>query len=302
MEKWYCGTEFPGKISPLAWFEQVLTRPLEMYQAQYDRARRVLAEGGFSTESACFVHDVQGPAGLLVFSGAEEDRQIEIVAVRQDRRRQKLGMQLMQRGLASLRQQGVRRVMAAAVSSGNAAAVGLLEACGFVGTAQGSLRMRRSLMGPLPPVQVPEGFVLRALLQGEEAPWVQLKNACFPESAPWTLVHFQQEFVEAPFFDRQRIFVAMHEERMVGTVTAWEIDVGEGPVGLIHWVGTHPDYRGRGLGAALNARALQELVARGYVDAWLNTSRDRVAAVQLYEKQGFVLHRALYRYTLELDT
>ena len=209
-------------------------------------------------------------------------------------------MQLMERSLKRLRQEAVCRVMASSVSSANAATVRLLEAWGFVGKPQGSLRMRRSLAGPLPAVDVPKGFALRPLRPGEEEWWVGLKNACFPESEPWTLEHFRQEFCAAACFEYERIFVAVHEERMVGTASAWEIDMGDGPVGLIHWVGTEPEYRGRGLGAALNAKVLRELAVRGYADAWLNTSRDRAAAVRLYEKQGFVLHREVYEYTLEL--
>jgi GNAT superfamily N-acetyltransferase len=219
MESWYYGTKLPYKISPLAWFDRVLTPPSEMDQSQYGRTRRALAEGAFDGENSCFVHDAQGPAGLLVFVG-QDDREIALVAVRQDRRRQGLAMQLMERGLEGLRREAVRRVMASSVSSGNAAVVHLLEASGFVGRPQGSLRMRRSLTGPLPQVSVPEGFALRTLRPGEEGWWVRLKNACFPESEPWTLEHFRQEFCAAAYFEYERIFVAVHEERMVGTASA----------------------------------------------------------------------------------
>ena len=96
----------------------------------------------------------------------------------------------------------------------------------------------------------------------------------------------------------ERIVVAEREEQLVGTASAWEIDYGGGPLGLLHWVGVDPAHRGQGLGAALNVRALQKLKACGYAEVWLNTSRERMAAVRLYERLGFVPYQELYTYTL----
>ena len=74
---------------------------------------------------------------------------------------------------------------------------------------------------------------------------------------------------------------------MVATASAWEAHYGGKSVGLIHWVGTDPKYRGHGLGYAISLRALKELVARGYTDAYLNTALWREPAVRLYKRLGF---------------
>ncbi len=151
-----------------------------------------------------------------------------------------------------------------------------------------SIRMHRSLGQPLPQYAEPEGFIIRALRPGEEEAWVRMKNAAFGEEGgrAWTIEDFHATFTREPCCDYKRVFVALKGDHMVATASAWEAHYG-GPVGLIHWVGTHPKYRGHGLGYALTLRALEELSARGYADAYLNTSLAREPAVRLYKRLGF---------------
>ena len=160
--------------------------------------------------------------------------------------------------------------------------------------------MRRALGGALPPCTVAPNYVLRTLREGEAAAYVALINACFPESRAWTEEDFQREFpsVHSPVYER--IFVVVREGELAGTASAWEADWGEGPAGLVHWVGVHSAQRGQGLGEARSARVLAEVAACGYREAGRNTSRDREAAVRLYRRLGFVEHRELYDYRLAL--
>ncbi len=151
------------------------------------------------------------------------------------------------------------------------------------------IRMHRALGHPLPASAKPEGFTIRTLRPGEEKDWVRLKNVAFGEEGgkPWTVDNFHDTFTRDACCDYNRIFVALKRDAIVATASAWEAHYGDGPVGLIHWVGTDPKYRGRGLGYALTLRALKELVARGYADAYLNTSHSREPAVRLYKRLGF---------------
>lgn len=152
-----------------------------------------------------------------------------------------------------------------------------------------SIRMYRVLTAPLPKYTVPEGFTIRTLQPGEEEEWIRMKNEAFGEEGgkPWTIDNFHNTFTREPCCDYKRILVALKSKYMVATASAWEADYGGGPVGLIHWVGTDPKYRGHGLGYALTLRALKELVARGYAEAYLNTALWREPAVRLYERLGF---------------
>lgn len=283
------------------WLERVLPRPREDCRSQFRSSRAALESGAFDSGASRFARAGGVSVGLSVITAAEGTAHVEIVAVCESARRRGLGRLLLDSAIAQLRERRFHSLGARSVSSANAGAVRLLESMGFAGTSQGSLRMKRALCGPLPSLAAPAGYDLRCLGPGEEGEWVRLKNDCFPEDRAWTLDDFEVEYARAPCFDLSRIFVAAAAGRLVGTTTAWETDLGEGRVGLIHWVGVHPSHRGRGLARALSALALAELSARGYGEAWLNTSRDRVAAVGLYQSLGFAVHRELYTYRLALQ-
>lgn len=53
---------------------------------------------------------------------------------------------------------------------------------------------------------------------------------------------------------------------------------------------THPDYRGRGYGAAATSAVVTELLAHGIRDIVLNVGEDNAPALHPYERLGFELH------------
>jgi GNAT superfamily N-acetyltransferase len=55
---------------------------------------------------------------------------------------------------------------------------------------------------------------------------------------------------------------------------------------------THPDYRGKGLGARVTLRVVHHILEQG-LQPFLHTEGDNVAAYRLYEKLGFKLHQTL---------
>jgi ribosomal protein S18 acetylase RimI-like enzyme len=58
-------------------------------------------------------------------------------------------------------------------------------------------------------------------------------------------------------------------------------------VGLFEPVGTHPDFKRRGLGKAVMSEALHRLQERGMVEACVCTNANNTPAVKLYESVGF---------------
>lgn len=293
-------TEGPADSDPIAWLKSVLPRIREPYQGNYGRARKALREGDFDPQTTVFAVDDRGPVGITVVQGEVDHLQVLLVGVRGDRRRRGLGAALLKQVIGCARGQDAKRITVPGVSSANVAAVGLLEHLDFDCRKGGGIRMRRSLEGRLPEGEATSGYSVRALEPGEEAAWVKLFNECFhPEEAEWTPEDFGRQYQEMSCFDWGRVFIALDAESMVGTATAWEHDFGDGPAGLVHWVGVKPEARGQGLGTALSVRVLEELAARGYADAWLNTSRERQAAVKLYQRLGFEVHAETCVYTYE---
>jgi mycothiol synthase len=287
---------------PADCLDQILPRSREFYLHHRTNAQKMLSRNLLDTETSLFAIDDRGPVGLVILSGSENKRQLDLIAIRGDRRRRGLGKLLLEKAITQLQKQDVQTLTASSVSSANTAGVRLLESLDFVANPTGGIRMRRSLDDPIPKYTEPEGFTIRPIRPGEENEWVRMKNACFGEegSRLWTIDNFHKTFTNEACCDYNRIFVALKGDHMVATASAWEADYNESAVGLIHWVGTDPTYRGHGLGQALSIRALEELAARGYAEAWLNTSRNREPAVRLYERLGFHIYRETVHYTLEL--
>jgi ribosomal-protein-alanine N-acetyltransferase len=260
----------------------------------------MLEAGDFDRDASFVAGTGECPAGLVLVSAAASLARVEIVAVRHDLANTGHGGSLLSHSLQALRDRAVEVVRAEPVSSRESAWIGLLRSAGFAGHSLGSLRMRRRLVGELPTAPMPHGYELRPLKEGEEAEWVAVKNAAFPEDEPWSVERYAKDLGQAPCYELSRILVAERDGQLAGTTIAWEADYGQGPLGLIHWVGVRPEHRGSGLGKALNTAALRQLADRGYEEAWLNTSRQRRAAVQLYEGLGFEVYRELFRYELVL--
>jgi predicted N-acetyltransferase YhbS len=52
-------------------------------------------------------------------------------------------------------------------------------------------------------------------------------------------------------------FVATHRGRVIGTVRLWNVSAGGKPALLLGPLAVHPDYRSRGIGAALTSHAIE---------------------------------------------
>lgn len=295
--------ELSGGMPLRQWLETIPVASTELAHQRCARCATSIESGSFDVDASLFAIDNDQPAGLVLVTTSAEVAHLELVAVRTDLQRQGLATALVHGALSALGRRSVDIVHTGTVSSRELQVVRLLTSLGFAGEGLGSLRMRRSLRGDLPIAEAPAGYQLRSLRAGEEAAWVELKNVCFPDGN-WQLDHFRQELSEADCFALDRILVAARQDRLVGTTIAWEAAYGENldgrPQGLIHWVGVDPEDRGVGLGKALNAMALAQLAERGYAEAWLNTSRNRVTAVGLYESLGFEVYRELDRYKLTI--
>jgi mycothiol synthase len=176
-------------------------------------------------------------------------------------------------------------------------AVALAERVEFVRT-RALWQMRRSLLAPLPPADLPAGVTLRAFEVGrDEEEWTALNNRAFvghPEQSDWSVEEVRTRERE-PWFDPAGFFLAEKDGRLVGfhwtKVHGGNDDAdghGHEPIGEVYVVGVDPSMQGTGLGRALTVAGLRHLRARGLPQAMLYVDESNTGAIHLYESLGFV--------------
>src|SRR3954463_14709654 len=82
---------------------------------------------------------------------------------------------------------------------------------------------------------------------------------------PWDEAKVRKNLTEAP--DVKAIYIVTWQGQIVATTSSQVAGNKRAGAGIVHWVGTRPEHRGRGLAAALLERVLQDFIQRGYPDA-----------------------------------
>ena len=139
--------------------------------------------------------------------------------------------------------------------------------------------------------------------------WVRLNARAFewnPEQGSWTAANVRARMDE-PWFDPLGFLI--HERlvdnggpRMAGF--CWT-KIHDGPrtrLGEIYVIAVDPDFHGLGLGRALTLAGLDSLAKRGSTIGMLFVDADNVAAVALYDKLGFTIHRTDCMYEGRITT
>jgi len=171
-------------------------------------------------------------------------------------------------------------------------------------------QMRRSLHAPLPPVELPTGFTLRAFTPGaDDASWLAVNAAAFahhPEQGGWTLADLHLRMAE-PWFDPAGFLVldapdgsiaGFHWTKVHGgdhpapsptAVGGSHPPQGHGhdPIGEVYVVGVAPAHQGQHLGRALTIAGLRHLRQAGLPQAMLYVDADNAAAIRTYTSLGF---------------
>ncbi len=171
-------------------------------------------------------------------------------------------------------------------------------------------QLRRSLLGPLPKVELPEGVTLRPFEPGrDEAEWLALNARAFahhPDQGDWTAhdlaVRMGEDWFDpAGFLLAERdtsdgpVLVGFHWTKVHGDGLDHQHIPGfdhhrphaHDPRGEVYVVGVDPAEQGNGLGRALTVAGLSYLRLRGLPAAMLYVDADNVAALRLYESLGF---------------
>jgi len=147
--------------------------------------------------------------------------------------------------------------------------------------------MRRPHLRDLgPDAALPDGYALRPYAGEDDLPGLaETLTAAFPEE-PWSEARVREELTGAATVDP--VFVVAFRGRPVAAASRRVRPERFGGASEVHWVGTHPDHRGRGLGATLVRRVLEHCAGRGERDAVLQTNDHRLPAIRAYLRHGFL--------------
>ena len=138
---------------------------------------------------------------------------------------------------------------------------------------------------PLPKLTVAEGFRLRTVADPELLPYNALRVSV--NFASWDterLRKFRSKALPDSIFLIEEIATC----RFAASATAETTDMDDHPeLGVLGWVMTHPDFRGRHLGRSVSVAAMRRLYDAGYRAFSLLTDDFRLAAVKTYLDLGW---------------
>ena len=156
------------------------------------------------------------------------------------------------------------------------------------GFNEGDVLMHRPhLRDLLAPISLASEFSLRRVEPGDERPLAELLERVFLQYGErWDQDRVRHVLTEAS--DVNAVYAVFWRRQPVATTSSQYLPKYADTAGFVHWVATHPDFRGKSLASALLERVLTDFKERGYDSAWLITQPDRVPAIRTYLKFGFV--------------
>lgn len=150
--------------------------------------------------------------------------------------------------------------------------------------------MIREDLDGFPNMLLPDGYVLRKFVRGEERIWAQIETEAglFPH-LEGALQQFHSEF--APHLDemeRRCFFIETVDGEAIGTATAWfDPQFRDGQYGKIHWVAIRPPYQGRKLAKPLISALMNWFGNAAYGKVFLMSETTSYKAINLYLDYGF---------------
>ena len=151
------------------------------------------------------------------------------------------------------------------------------------------LTMIRKGVTDITTTDLPPNYSLRHFINGDEQMWAEITTAVGEfESIEKARAQFDEEF--GPFineFKKRSLFLLNEEMEPIGTGTAWyDNNFRQKSYGRVHWVGIHPTYQGRGLGAPL-VSAVMNILRERHCRLFLTTQTTSVRAIKIYLGFGF---------------
>lgn len=110
-----------------------------------------------------------------------------------------------------------------------------------------------------------------------------------PRSEPATPIdyaQFRKLFFDAPDFYRDGLFVAVHQNNLIGTTMFWKSELGANlHTGL---TGVKASFRGQGIAKALKITALRFAKAQGFSKIFTDNDTSNVEMIAINDRLGFI--------------
>ncbi len=147
------------------------------------------------------------------------------------------------------------------------------------------LLMRLPSLEKIPAVpELPAGYTLRDYRDEDLNSLAAALQLAF-DDVEWNPELVRERLIDAP--DVKKTYVVEFDAGVAATASARLMPEEYPGSGYLHWVGVHPDHRGKHLGRAVSLAVLHEFVALGCRDAVLETDDHRLAAIKVYKALGF---------------
>jgi mycothiol synthase len=164
------------------------------------------------------------------------------------------------------------------------ARISLLTELGFARFRNWDHVRERDLREPVAEPDPGAGFRLRSAQLQDAEQLAAARNHSFDED--WTGDQYRSAVMEKPGYDPSREIVAEAADGRIAAFTVYWADVVNA-TGHFEPVGTHRDFRRRGLGRAVMLRAMREMQELGLTLATVNHLAGNLPARRLYESMGF---------------
>lgn len=173
-----------------------------------------------------------------------------------------------------------------------------LESCGFERSGDHLRYLMRSLEGPLAESYLPPGYVVRHVAGEQEARRrAAVSHAAFASNQPFdAYVQRTLAFMRCPVYRPELDLVVIGQDGQFASFCICWLD-DQNRVGHFEPVGTHPEFRRKGLGQAVLWEGMRRMQAHGMATAGVCVGHDNPAAKALYESVGFRLAQNIHTYT-----
>jgi len=260
---------------------------------------------GKLTQEGCFVSQADDGKLVCVFAvslGDDDKGHLHLFTTHPDCQDEGISTRTLAAALDYLRDSGMKSVITDHLDSRCYDRNDFLEANGFDIVEPDEERA-------IVMVQQPEAKMMRQVVLPDDSyriitwqdeyldEWLRIRKVVF--GGEYDEARFHAEFRDRQDFEPEGWYFLQHNDEFVGitgAVICFELD-GTLRGGVIEWVATLPEYRGKGLGRALMHAALNHFYQNDIDPVTLITQMCRTAAVGLYESLGFnkVAELRIYR-------